>query len=132
MGYNGDMGRTVGEMSAEELEAIRNAWRRRDAALEASSRRRAQRARQVAREAARLLKEEFGAERVWLFGSLARGTFGSRSDIDLAVEGISERDLFRAVGRLLALSPGIPVDLVDLHATRASIRRSIETEGVPL
>lgn len=123
------MGCTAGDMTAEEVEAYRAAWRRRRAAAEQAARRRAEHARTVAREAARILREEFGAERVRLFGSLVRGTFGTRSDIDLAVEGLPERDLLRAQGRLLGLSPGLAIDLVDVRTARPALRRSIESEG---
>ncbi len=72
------------------------------------------------------------AETIRLFGSLARGTFGAGSDIDLAVEGIAERDLFRAQGRLLGLSTSFAIDLVDVRTARPALRRSIESEGVEL
>lgn len=114
------------------MEAYKAAWRRRQAAAERAERGRAEQARTVAREAARILREEFGAERIRLFGSLARGTFGAGSDIDLAVEGIAERDLFRAQGRLLGLSTSFAIDLVDVRTARPALQRSIETEGVEL
>lgn len=50
--------------------------------------------------AAPALARAFGAERIWLFGSAARGEAGEYSDIDLLVEsgegmGVKER-LFKA------------------------------------
>lgn len=126
------MGRTAGELTPDEAERYRQAWRNRQAARDAALRKRTEEALAVARVAAHILKDEFHARRVWLFGSLARGTFGWASDIDLAVEGLAEREFFRAVGRLLSLHSEITVDLVDIGEARPAIRRSIETEGVPL
>jgi predicted nucleotidyltransferase len=45
----------------------------------------------------RLLRERFGARRVVLFGSLAgQGLWHARSDVDLAVEGLTPAMLFDA------------------------------------
>ena len=76
-------------MTPEQLEAYR-ATRRRRAAEEAERRRvRAEAAREMAYQAAALLRAEFGATDVVLFGSLAEDDqFGMRSDIDLAARGI--------------------------------------------
>lgn len=126
------MGRTATELTPEQIERYRQAWREREAARRIALRKRQEEARAVAREAARVLKDEFHARRVWLFGSLARGTFDRASDIDLAVEGLAERECFRALGRLLSLHPSITIDLVELEEARPAVRRAIEAEGVPL
>ena len=44
-------------------------------------------------EAAAKLCREFGAKKVILFGSRAKGTALERSDIDIAVSGVKEFDL---------------------------------------
>ncbi|MFZ5911653.1 MAG: nucleotidyltransferase family protein [Chloroflexota bacterium] len=63
--------------------------RRMETRVEVAARRR--RALTVARKAAKLLKEKFGAKKVILFGSLARrGGFTRFSDIDLAVRGVKD------------------------------------------
>jgi len=63
------------------------------------------RGRRDARAVAEFLKNEFGATRVWLFGSLAAGShFRRSSDIDLAVEGLDPDLIFRAVGRALQMA----------------------------
>ena len=66
----------------------------------------------AARQAAAMLVERYGARRVYLFGSLA-GTgsalFQPASDIDLAVEGLSEEVWWRsypAVDGHAAATPG--------------------------
>lgn len=53
--------------------------------------RRRERALALARQAAAVLREDFRAERVVLFGSLARGgIFDTHSDVDLAVWGLDD------------------------------------------
>ena len=58
---------------------------------------RQQRGLEVARKCAVTLKEDFGAERVVLFGSmLDPARMWWNSDIDLAVWGLPEKDFFKA------------------------------------
>lgn len=66
-----------------------------------------------------------GAEEVWLFGSMARGSGTSRSDLDLAVRGVPAGRFFRAVGDAMAAS-GRPVDLIDLSGSSPLVRRLTE------
>lgn len=71
---------------------------------------RSRQARRIAREkaleqaawadvekAACLLKEQFGATKVIVFGSLVKDRFGEDSDIDIAVEGIESADFLPAL-----------------------------------
>jgi uncharacterized protein len=44
----------------------------------------------------RTLVNQYGAQRIIVFGSLAKGQFREGSDIDVAVTGISRRDFFQA------------------------------------
>ncbi|MDW8325466.1 MAG: nucleotidyltransferase domain-containing protein [Anaerolineales bacterium] len=122
------------EIPPEKLaEYARGMQRRAEASREALERRRL-RTQEVARRAAALLKEKFGARRVVLFGSLAREPkiFYERSDIDLAVWGLDESLYFRALQRLRELDPEIEVDLVEFEFARPGIRRAIEREGKEL
>lgn len=94
---------------------------------------RRERAWEVARRAAALLKEEFGAEKVVLFGSLLHpDRFTAWSDIDIAAYGLRPSDTFKAVGAMLGLDGNIEVNLVDVGACKASVLASIEREGVEL
>jgi predicted nucleotidyltransferase len=91
------------------------------------------RAREVARQAAALLKEQFGATQVTLFGSTVHGHwFSTTSDIDLAASGLVSDDYFTAVARLQDLSLEFKVDLVALEHCKAELRESIAREGVIL
>jgi predicted nucleotidyltransferase len=64
-------------------------------------------------EFGRRIGREFGAERVILFGSYARGAVTKDSDVDLLVIGPFEgRSVDRSVQIRMKLRPGFPVDLV--------------------
>ena len=87
----------------------------------------------IARQAADLLRQEYGVDRVTLFGSLVRSElFHARSDIDLAVWGLDEKQYYRAVARLLALDPAFEIDLVMGEEIPASLLAGIEKEGTAL
>lgn len=85
------------------------------------------------REAARVLKEQFGARQVRLFGSLAHAAwFFPDSDVDLAVEGIPPKDFWRAWAEVEAIIQDRPVDLIDLNMASDSLRRAIQKYGIEL
>ena len=113
---------------AKYLPHIRRRWER-----EQDDRvRRRERAWHAARRAVEVLRGQFGAGQVILFGSLAReGWFDDRSDIDLAVSDIPARQFFRASAAVAAGSEFI-VDIIDLADCTPSLRTSIEREGVHL
>jgi uncharacterized protein len=111
------------------LEAIRR--RRARLGAEISSRRR--RAMLAARKAADLLRTEFGAKEVVLFGSLARrGSFTLYSDIDLAVRGIAPERFFSASAAIERVDVSFQIDLVELETCAAAVRQNIEKDGKPL
>jgi len=94
---------------------------------------RAQRALALAQQAAALLKSQFGASQVILFGSLARrGLFHRRSDVDLAVAGIENRIFWRAWAALDALGHEFEINLVDMEMALPALRQEIEREGIEL
>jgi predicted nucleotidyltransferase len=89
--------------------------------------------RAIAKQASGILKQEFHADRVVLFGSmLSEQQVHGRSDVDLAVWGLKPQDYFRALGQLLSLNPDIPVDLLEVETAPARIREQIETQGLDL
>ena len=89
-------------------------------------------AKNLAGSIARELVKRFGAHKVVLFGSVARGDIHKKSDIDLAVWGIPPKDFYRAVAFASGYSKEWKVDLVDAEDCRESVRRSILEEGVEL
>ncbi len=80
-----------------------------------------------------MLKKEFHAQRVRVFGSLLhKELFHWNSDIDLAVWGIDEKQYFRAVSRVLDLDSEISADLVMADDAKPSLYQRIETEGIEI
>ncbi|NIR51489.1 nucleotidyltransferase domain-containing protein [candidate division KSB1 bacterium] len=91
---------------------------------------RRRRALEVAKELSTLLKNEFGAKKVYLFGSsLSNDTFYLHSDIDLGVEGIAPEKYLRALYEVNALHHGFKVDLIDLETCDDYLKRRILTKG---
>jgi predicted nucleotidyltransferase len=75
------------------------------------------------------ITRKYHASRVLLFGSALSDTAENR-DIDLAIEGVADKDYYAFYGELLyALSK--PVDIVDLSRTTKFIELVLK-EGVPL
>ncbi len=115
------------------MAVYRETARRRQAMKQQVLAERRQRAWDLARQAAALLKEELGATQVRLFGSLVHGAlFHARSDVDLAVWGLDEKIYYQAVSRLLDLDPAIEVDLIRVEDATLSLQNLIEREGVSL
>jgi len=83
------------------------------------------------RQAADVLRRDFGAARIVLFGSLARGERYPGSDIDIAVEGLTG-DYWQAWRVVEEAVPGCSVDLVELESASPSLRAAIAREGVEL
>ena len=90
------------------------------------------RAMTVARHLAHILVERYFATRVLLVGSLARGEFGARSDIDLAVAGVPPGDFFRAGAELEREARGFEVDLIPLESANAFFLQQVSRDGVAL
>ncbi len=105
--------------------------RRRAAAEQAAADARAARLRAILPEAARCLRETYGARRVVLFGSLATGGHHVGSDLDLAASGIPPARYFAALAELMGLVNG-PVDLVRLEEAPVSLAERIAAEGIEL
>ncbi|MFN2230419.1 MAG: nucleotidyltransferase family protein [Anaerolineae bacterium] len=115
----------------EEYSEYVEAWRKRLAQEESERRMRAKRLREVAQACAHHLVEDFGARKVYLFGSLlGEDVVHSRSDIDLAVEGLEGARYFEALSALWKLLPaGVELDLVPLEDAWPSLAEQVSTEG---
>jgi predicted nucleotidyltransferase len=127
------MARTAVSLTPKELEAYRRA-----ALLVKPKRQEFVQSRRLlawrlARKAAKTLKAEFGAEKVVVFGSLIHPSlFHERSDVDLAVWGLTGREYYRAVSVLLDIEPTISVDLVAFEDARPALQEVILREGQKL
>jgi len=94
---------------------------------------RRERALEISREAARVLRKKYGAKRVVLFGSLARRSlFAPASDIDLYTEGIPGNRFFEAEAEIEKIAKGFRVDLVEKKECTPQLLREIEAEGIDL
>ena len=79
------------------------------------------------------LAKQYGAERIYLFGSYARGDMTNSSDIDLRIDKGNIRG-FQLAGLLLDLedSLGVPVDLVPTTSLDSHFLDSIRKDEVLL
>lgn len=91
----------------------------------------------IAQKCAQQLKEQFNVDGVYLFGSVTGdGIWHSKSDIDIAVEGLPDVDYWKALNVVYDLLPGgLNIDLISLEELpvefKSRIRRAkdIETDG---
>lgn len=84
-----------------------------------------------AKNAAQVLRDEFGVSRVVVFGSvLDESTFHETSDLDLAVWDLPPSDYIAAVARLLQLTD-FSIDLVEAESTSPYVQESI-AQGLDL
>ncbi|MEW5719122.1 MAG: nucleotidyltransferase domain-containing protein [Chloroflexota bacterium] len=85
-----------------------------------------------ARAAAAVL-HRFGATRVLAFGSLTRaGRYDTRSDIDLAEEGVGDEVFWRALAEAAEAAGDFELDVVDVTRCPPELRAVILREGVSL
>lgn len=127
----------VAKMASEEPRDFRqyvDAWRERLARRQSQRQMQAHQLREVAHACARRLVQDFGAGKVYLFGSLLeQDLVHDRSDIDLAVEGLEGELYFTALREVWALlPPGVELDLVPLEQARPDLARRVRTEGILL
>ncbi len=127
------MSHTVSTLSPTDLASYRKALKSRVTSTRSQAESRLKRAHEVASRAALLLKKDFGVKKVVVFGSLTQpNLFHLRSDIDLAVWGLTGRDYYRAVGILQSLDSSIEVDLIAFEDATESIQSTILREGKEL
>lgn len=62
--------------------------------------------------------KSYGAKKIILFGSRAKGTATERSDIDIAVAGVSSCDIFELQEELDEIPTLYTIDLVDLDTCK--------------
>ncbi|MEZ4266211.1 MAG: nucleotidyltransferase domain-containing protein [Myxococcota bacterium] len=108
-------------------------WRQRERALAAAAASWRRDRLSEAADAARQVRERFpSVRRVVLFGSLARGTAGPGSDVDLWLEGLPESDWLDAVSLVRQSIRNAEVDVVRAEWARAPIAARVAAEGVVL
>jgi predicted nucleotidyltransferase len=94
-------------------------------AMEGDRSDRAERLRMKVRETAASIARELGARKVYLFGSLVWGGIHSRTDVDLAVEGLSSAQVDHFSAGVIQTLGVIP-DVVRIEEAPENLRRRIE------
>ena len=85
----------------------------------------------LARKAAKILREQYHAQRVVVFGSLLHeARFTQWSDVDIAAWGIPPEQTFRAIGAVMDLNSSLEINLVDVNSCSSSLLKAIEQEAV--
>ena len=120
------------DVTPEEMAEYRAnyARRRREARVRAAEQE--GRAWELARQASGTLKERFGATRVLLYGSLARGDFALGSDIDLVAWGIDSDRWLDVVGVGMDLGREIAMSVALAQSMRAEVMREALKDGKEL
>jgi uncharacterized protein len=97
----------------------------------AQMRLRQQRGLEIARQCTQILKEQFGVQRVVLFGSLLDlDQMSWRSDIDLVVWGLPEADFLKA-GAAIERGHDFSIDLIEIQHAKPHVLKAIE-QGIEL
>jgi predicted nucleotidyltransferase len=109
-------------------ERIIQGWRERFKEERKRDRERHERARGIIPSIVAVLKRH-GAERIILFGSICEGNkFGDRSDIDIAVEGITEEEFLRTYADCMT-EFDFEIDLKPLERLRGLFRKMVLEKG---
>ena len=125
--------KTASALTPADIDLFSANLKTRQLTMDQQMQQRLQAAHLVARRAAKLLKEQFAAKSVVLFGSVVTpGLFHSRSDIDLAVWGIQESEYYRVVGLLQSLDSRFPIDLILFEEASTSLQQTIRKEGMEI
>ena len=85
------------------------------------------------KERVRPICEHYKIDRMWLFGSYARGDADEQSDVDLCIEG-GEFHGWDLGGVYIDLEDafGLPISLVDRDHASGRLLRSIQGDEVPI
>jgi predicted nucleotidyltransferase len=129
--YNNSMVTHAPELPSWKLDEYRKTAIRRQKARVSKVKTRREKAWKLARKAAKLLRKQFQAKRVAVFGSLLYETRFTRwSDVDIAAWGIPADQTFRAIGAVMDLDPSFEINLVDVNTCSPALLRAIEQEAV--
>jgi uncharacterized protein len=122
-------------LDSAALDVYRATRRQRDADEAAEMAALCTRAWAAARRVADVLRTDFGANHVLVFGSLVEAAgawFDRRSDLDLAAWGIPDERYFEAVARVQDASRDFAVDVIAMERCPDHLRHVIESTGVRL
>ena len=121
------------DLSTSKLDEYRKTAMRRQKVRISKAKTRREKGWKLARKAAKVLRTQFQAKRVAVFGSLLHeARFTRWSDIDIAVWGLSPDQTFRAIGAVMDLDSSMELNLVDVNACSRSLLKAIEQEAVDI
>lgn len=119
------------ELSSSKLEEYRKTAMRRQKVRISNVKARREKGWNLAKKAAKLLRNEFQAKRVAVFGSLLyEARFTPWSDVDIAAWGIPSDQTFRAIGAVMDLDSSLEINLVDVNTCSPTLLKAIEQEAV--
>jgi predicted nucleotidyltransferase len=80
------------------------------------------------------LAEKYGVDRIYLFGSMARGDGDDNSDYDFCIESAKMRSLLELSGffRELKEAIGAEIDIVEKEALKGEFLNAVISEGIEL
>jgi len=88
---------------------------------------------QVVQKIAILLRDRYRAKQIIIFGSLTnKERFTNRSDIDLAISGLTFKQFYQALDDIELIADDFKVDLVNLDRCRYGISERINREGLAI
>jgi predicted nucleotidyltransferase len=127
------MATPVVDLSPEQIALYRNTAAQRQKLRVTKIKPRREKAWKLARKAAKILREQYHATRVAVFGSLLHeARFTEWSDVDIAAWGIAPDQTFRAIGTVMDLDSSFAMNLADVNTCTSSLREAIEAEAVDL
>lgn len=121
------------DLTPEEIRQYALGWKERRDREGELLRQRRQAALAKAREAARIIREKYGARRVLIFGSLAGEKFNRYSDIDMAVEGLADpKQYLKVYGEVEDIVAPFRVHLLLIEDLDRDFREKVYGKGVEL
>jgi predicted nucleotidyltransferase len=103
-------------------------WKKQQAQLRRQNKQLAKLARQDLNRIVQVLRNDYGVQRIILFGSLVKGQFTAESDIDLAVTGLAPANFFTAYAEVNRLSQ-FKVDLKPLERLHPHFYQRVLAHG---
>ncbi len=125
--------KTVRDLSLKEIQRYQKFYKEQEKKKKEKLQQRYSQAWSIARKAAKILYQEYKAQKVVVFGSLRNiELFSEWSDVDIAVLGIKPELYYKAVASVISLSPIFKIDVVDLDDCQESLKKAIIKEGIVL
>lgn len=118
-------------LSLKEIQKYQKFYKEQEKKKKEKLRQRYFQAWSIARKAAKILYQEYKAQKVVVFGSLRNiELFSEWSDVDIAVWGIKPELYYKAVASVISLSPIFKIDIVDPDDCQEALKKTIIKEGI--